>query len=178
MLSENIKNLRKAKGMSQEQLAEKLAVVRQTVSKWEKGISVPDSEMLIRLSKELDTTVGKLLGETIAPQSTSEIQLLAARLENLNEQFARRNESRRRAWRIFFICLGVVALLSFVACFINFVFSMRAINDMNASIGIIGGADGPTAILVAREDFGFTRLIIPIIATIASAIGIWKTKKR
>ena len=51
MLSENLKNLRKAKGLSQEELAIKLNVVRQTVSKWEKGLSVPDSEMLIRLAE-------------------------------------------------------------------------------------------------------------------------------
>ena len=57
MLNENIKNLRKAKGLSQEELAVKLNVVRQTVSKWEKGLSVPDSNMLISLADELDTSV-------------------------------------------------------------------------------------------------------------------------
>ena len=61
MLNENIKNLRKAKGLSQEELAIKLNVVRQTVSKWEKGLSVPDSSMLISLAKELDTSVSILL---------------------------------------------------------------------------------------------------------------------
>ena len=40
MLNENIKNLRKAKGLSQEELAIQLNVVRQTVSKWEKGGSL------------------------------------------------------------------------------------------------------------------------------------------
>lgn len=39
MLSENIKTLRKAKGLSQQELAAKLNVVRQTVSKWETGVS-------------------------------------------------------------------------------------------------------------------------------------------
>lgn len=39
MLNENIRNLRKSKGLSQEELAVKLNVVRQTVSKWEKGVS-------------------------------------------------------------------------------------------------------------------------------------------
>ena len=68
MLSENLKNLRKAKGLSQEELAIKLNVVRQTVSKWEKGLSVPDSEMLIRLAEVLDTSVTVLLGETVEPQ--------------------------------------------------------------------------------------------------------------
>ena len=57
MLSENIKTIRKSKGLSQEELAVKVNVVRQTVSKWEKGLSVPDSEMLISLS----LCLGKLL---------------------------------------------------------------------------------------------------------------------
>ena len=65
MLNENIKNLRKAKGISQEELAVRLNVVRQTVSKWERGISVPDSGMLISLAEELDTSVSVLLGENI-----------------------------------------------------------------------------------------------------------------
>ena len=50
MLSENIKTIRKSKGYSQEELAVKLNVVRQTISKWEQGLSVPDSEMLISIS--------------------------------------------------------------------------------------------------------------------------------
>lgn len=65
MLKENIKNLRKSKGLSQEELAVKLHVVRQTVSKWENGLSVPDAAELISLAEELDTPVGVLLGETV-----------------------------------------------------------------------------------------------------------------
>ena len=53
MLNENIKRIRKSKGLSQEELAIKLNVVRQTVSKWENGLSVPDSSMLIILANEL-----------------------------------------------------------------------------------------------------------------------------
>ena len=64
MLSDNIKRIRKSKGLSQEELAIKLNVVRQTVSKWENGLSVPDSDMLITLADELDTSVNVLLGET------------------------------------------------------------------------------------------------------------------
>lgn len=62
MLNENIKMLRKSKGLSQEELAVKLNVVRQTISKWENGLSVPDSDMLISISEALDTSVGALLG--------------------------------------------------------------------------------------------------------------------
>ena len=67
MLSENLKNLRKAKGFSQEELAARLHVVRQTVSKWEKGRSVPDAELLVRLAEELDATLAELLGPQVPP---------------------------------------------------------------------------------------------------------------
>lgn len=65
MLSENLKTIRKQKGLSQEELAIRLNVVRQTISKWEKGISVPDSDMLIRLAEILEVNVGDLLGKKI-----------------------------------------------------------------------------------------------------------------
>ena len=65
MLMENIKAIRKSKGLSQEELAVKINVVRQTISKWEQGLSVPDSNMLISLSEALDTSVSVLLGETV-----------------------------------------------------------------------------------------------------------------
>ncbi len=57
MLNENIKAIRKSKGLSQEELAVKLNVVRQTISKWENGLSVPDSDMLISISEALETPV-------------------------------------------------------------------------------------------------------------------------
>ena len=66
MLNENIRELRKAKGLSQEELAVRLNVVRQTVSKWEQGLSVPDADMLVAIGEVFDTPVGILLGETIA----------------------------------------------------------------------------------------------------------------
>lgn len=62
-LNEKLKALREEKGLSQEELAIKLNVVRQTVSKWEKGLSTPDAEMLIQLAAVYDTTVGAIMGE-------------------------------------------------------------------------------------------------------------------
>ena len=100
MLQENIRNLRKAKGWSQEELAIKLNVVRQTVSKWEKGLSVPDSQMLIRIADELDTTVAILLGEPPeqdeSPAQNAELKEIAVKLEILNEQFAAGSVSRKQ----------------------------------------------------------------------------------
>ena len=66
MLNETIKALRKSKGLSQQELAVKVNVVRQTISKWEQGLSVPDSDLLIDLSEALETPVSTLLGENVA----------------------------------------------------------------------------------------------------------------
>ncbi len=65
MLGENIRILRKNKGFTQEELAIKLNVVRQTVSKWEKGLSVPDAEMLQKIADTLEVDIKQLLGTEI-----------------------------------------------------------------------------------------------------------------
>lgn len=63
MLKDNLKSARKAKGLSQEELAIKLNVVRQTISKWKQVLSVPDAEMLISISEVFDTPISTLLEE-------------------------------------------------------------------------------------------------------------------
>lgn len=96
MLNENIQALRKSKGLSQEELALKLNVVRQTVSKWERGLSVPDAEMLVTIGEVLDTPVSTLLGETVPASEPEGLQALSEKLEVLNDQFAGAQESKRR----------------------------------------------------------------------------------
>lgn len=81
MLNENIHALRKSKGLSQEELALKLNVVRQTVSKWERGLSVPDAEMLVAIGEVLDTPVSTLLGETVPASEPEGLQALSEKLE-------------------------------------------------------------------------------------------------
>ena len=108
MLAENLKALRKAKGLSQEELAARLHVVRQTVSKWEKGRSVPDAELLVRLAEELDTTPAALLGPDIPP--AAEVDSTAEQLGRIAEQLAVKNRRARRIWKI---VAGV--LIAFVA---------------------------------------------------------------
>ena len=68
MFSDNLKTMRKAKGYTQEELAIKLKVVRQTVSKWEKGLSVTDADVLSKIADVLDTKVDILLGGTITDE--------------------------------------------------------------------------------------------------------------
>lgn len=99
MLSENIQALRRAKGLSQEELAVKVNVVRQTVSKWERGLSVPDAEMLVTLSDVLEVPVSTLLGETAVEDAdepgNSDLKALAEKLEVVNLQLARSQAARR-----------------------------------------------------------------------------------
>ncbi|MCR4594460.1 MAG: helix-turn-helix domain-containing protein [Clostridiales bacterium] len=106
MLGENIRNIRKAKGLSQEELAVKLNVVRQTVSKWEKGLSVPDSDLLIALSEVLDTPVSTLLGETVSEDEADDLKAIAQKLEVVNLQLAKRKDSKRKL--ILWLCIGIV----------------------------------------------------------------------
>ena len=97
MLSENIRAARKARGLSQEELAARLNVVRQTISKWEQGLSVPDADLLIGLSEALETPVSALLGETVTPEKPDEIQILSEKLEAINLQLAREKNRPKKA---------------------------------------------------------------------------------
>lgn len=115
MLNENIKNLRKSKGLSQEELAIKLNVVRQTVSKWENGLSVPDSNMLILLSEELDTSVSVLLGENVQEDSTDDIKTISEKLEVINLQLVKRSMERVKTVRWVFISLCTLIVMLFIA---------------------------------------------------------------
>lgn len=110
MLSENIKAIRKSNGLSQEELAVRLNVVRQTISKWEQGLSVPDSDMLISLSEALDTPVSVLLGETVAESRPDDIRAIAEKLEIINLQLAQRKLARQRALHWTFFAVGVVII--------------------------------------------------------------------
>lgn len=105
MFHENLKALRKDRGLSQEELAVRLNVVRQTISKWEKGLSVPDAAMLIRLAEVLDTTVSRLLGADV-PEDEADRDRLAEQLARINEQLADRN---RRGRFILRLVLGILA---------------------------------------------------------------------
>lgn len=109
MLNDNISILRKNKGLTQEELAAKLHVVRQTVSKWEKGLSVPDAQMLQRIAEELDTTVAQLLGaQELTEQDSDKV---AEHLAQINEQLAIKNRRAKRIWTMIAVVIGVYLLL-------------------------------------------------------------------
>ena len=118
MLAENLKALRKARGLSQEELAARLHVVRQTVSKWEKGRSVPDAELLVRLAEELDTTPAALLGPEVPPEA--EDGGTADQLGRIAEQLAIKNRRSRRIWRIVAGVLIAFAAVNLLLILLNF----------------------------------------------------------
>lgn len=120
MLSENIKAIRKSKGLSQEELAIKLNIVRQTISKWEKGLSVPDSALLISLSEVLETPVSTLLGENVTEQKVDELKAISEKLEVINLQLARRKAAKQKMvhWLLIGLCAAIV-IISAVLIAIN-----------------------------------------------------------
>ncbi|MBS4961381.1 MAG: helix-turn-helix transcriptional regulator, partial [Lachnospiraceae bacterium] len=111
MLNENIKAIRKSKGLSQQELAIKLNVVRQTISKWEQGMSVPDSDMLISISEVLETPVSILLGETVVETKVSDLEVISEKLEIINLQLAQKKIARRKIIQGLLITLCAVIVI-------------------------------------------------------------------
>ena len=107
MLNKNLKQLRKSRGLSQEELAIRLNVVRQTISKWEKGISVPDADMLIKIADIFEVNVSELLGAKIEEKKEQDVNSLADQLMRINEQLAIKNRRSHRVWKT----IGIVLLL-------------------------------------------------------------------
>ncbi len=114
MLKDNLKTLRKNKGLSQEELSVKLNVVRQTVSKWEQGLSVPDAEMLISISKVFDTPVSTILGENIDEKENNELKAISEKLEVINEQLAMNQKRKNKIIVNILIVIDICLVLLFI----------------------------------------------------------------
>ena len=114
MLKDNLKTLRKNKGISQEELSVKLNVVRQTISKWESGLSIPDAEMLISISEVFETPVSEILGENIEEKEKNDIKVISEKLEIINEQLSRKQKQKRKRTINFLIVLDVCIILLFI----------------------------------------------------------------
>ena len=168
MLKENIKSIRKSKGLSQEELAIKLNVVRQTISKWEQGLSVPDVEMLITISKVLETPVSTLLGENVSESKADDLKAISEKLEIINLQLLqRKNEKRKIAhWLLISFCLVIIiifiSLILLNSPYLNWNYS----NPENAVLG------------VAFHSFEWLFIRIAPIILIGLIIGIFLTRKK
>lgn len=168
MLKDNIKTIRKAKGLSQEELAIKLNVVRQTISKWEQGLSVPDSELLVSLANALDTSVSTLLGENITEQKEDSLKEIAEKLEIINLQLTQKQETKRKIWHLVFIaiCVIIIVIFIFVATLGN-TYMEWDYND--PELAVLG---------VGVHSFVWLFVRIAPIVFIGSIIGICLTKKK
>lgn len=168
MLSENIKAIRKSKGLSQEELAIKLNVVRQTISKWEKGLSVPDSNMLISISEVLETPVSTLLGETVVESKVDDLKAISEKLEIINLQLAQRKTTRRKIlhWLLILLCT-VIVTISVVLIVLNSPYLGWDYNDPE------------TAVLgVAFHSFEWLFVRLAPIIIIGAIFGIFLTRKK
>jgi len=168
MLKENIKLVRKSKGLSQEDLAIKLNVVRQTISKWEQGLSVPDAEMLISISEVLETPVSTLLGENISESKADDLKAISEKLEIINLQLSQRKNKRRKIVHWIQISLCIVIIFIFISLillnsqYLNWNYS----NPENAVLG------------VAYHSFEWLFIRIAPIIFIGLIIGIFLTRKK
>lgn len=168
MLNENIKAIRKSKGLSQEELAIKLNVVRQTISKWEKGLSVPDSNMLISISEVLETPVSTLLGETVVESKVDDLKAISEKLEIINLQLAQRKTTRRKIlhWLLISLCTLIVTI-SAVLIVLNSPYLGWDYNDPE------------TAVLgVAFHSFEWLFVRLAPIIIIGAIVGIFLTRKK
>lgn len=138
MFSENLKAMRKAKGYTQEELAIKLNVTRQTISKWEKGLSVPDVDFLFKIADVLETNVGTLLGGAIMDEVNNDT--VAEQLAKISEQLAIKNRRSKRIWKI----VGIVLLTILALNLLLAIFGMSAYTSFST--------DGKTTVIEMNED--------------------------
>ena len=168
MLNENIKTIRKSKGLSQQELAVRLNVVRQTISKWEQGLSVPDSDMLILISEALETPVSTLLGETVAETEADSLKAISEKLEVINLQLAQRKTTRRKFfhWLLILLCVAIAAIFAVLAV-------------LNSPYLVWDYSDPETAVVgVGFHAFEWLFIRLAPIVFIGAIVGIFLTWKK
>ncbi|MGM9612426.1 MAG: helix-turn-helix domain-containing protein [Butyricicoccus sp.] len=168
MLNENIKAIRKSKGLSQEELAVKLNVVRQTISKWEQGLSVPDADMLIAISEVLETPVSTLLGETVVAPEADDLKAISEKLEIINLQLAQRKTTRRNVFHCLLISLCAV---------IGIIFAVLVIFH-SPYLGWNYGDPETAVVGVAFHTFEWLYVRIAPILFVGAIIGVFLTRAK
>ena len=143
MLQDNIRSLRKARGLSQEEVAQRLHITRQTLSKWENGLSVPDAQLLLKLAEILEVSVAQLL-EGSTETNEEEQDTVAEQLEGLNLLLAERNRRSRRIWRI----VAGVLIGAAVVTMLLLLLSVIAFRSFTTDSTVSGGEE----VVVAGDD--------------------------
>ncbi len=168
MLNENLKTIRKSKGLSQQELAVQLNVVRQTVSKWEQGLSVPDSDMLISISEVLETSVSTLFGENVVESKADDLKAISAKLEVINLQLAQRKTTRKKIiqWFLISLCVVIAAIFAILWALESFYLGWDYSDPETAVLG------------VAFHSFEWLFVRVAPIVYIGAVIGIFLTRKK
>lgn len=109
MLGDNLKKFREQKGITQEDASVSLNIVRQTLSKWEKGLSAPDANMLEKIAILYDVSVSELLG-IVDIQAENLKEEIAKELVKLNEQMILRNKRQRALWLAVMV-IGIIVVV-------------------------------------------------------------------
>ncbi|MBR4733037.1 MAG: helix-turn-helix transcriptional regulator [Lachnospiraceae bacterium] len=122
MFDETLKRIRKEKSMTQEELAIKVHVARQTVSKWEKGLSIPDVDLLQRIAEALDVEVSELLGAQVPKEENR--NEVAEQLAKISEQMAIRNKRGNAIWKMVKALILVLILIPIACWILAAIFSM------------------------------------------------------
>lgn len=168
MLKDNLKLARKAKGLSQEELAIKLNVVRQTISKWEQGLSVPDAEMLISISAVFDTPISTLLGENLSESKEDDLKVISEKLEIINLQLSQRKKEKRKIihWTLISLCIIIIIMFLSLILLNSPYFNWDYSKPENAVLG------------VAFHSFEWLFVRIGPIILMGLLIGVFLTRKK
>lgn len=168
MLKDNLKLARKAKGLSQEELAIKLNVVRQTISKWEQGLSVPDAEMLISISEVFDTPVSTFLGENLSESKEDDLKVISEKLEIINLQLSQRKKENRKIihWSLISLCVIIIIMFLSLILLNSPYFNWDYSKPENAVLG------------VAFHSFEWLFVRIGPIILMGLLIGVFLTRKK
>ena len=138
-----ISEKRKETNLTQEQLAEKLNISKNAVSKWERGLNLPDVSIMQDLCKILNITLNELfIGETIKEESYKEIadnNLLSA-LENSSFTLKEKIDFYKKKWKKEHISKIILS-------FITWVVLILALKFQNVEIYLIGTISGMLAVL-------------------------------
>lgn len=113
MLNENLKRYRQEKSLTQEAVAEKLHVVRQTVSRWEKGVSVPDAETLARIAELYQVDMSQLL-ETSASNSNLKKEEIERELEKISQELEIQKRYTKILWRVVLVIGIIITIIGLV----------------------------------------------------------------
>lgn len=151
MFSDNLKELRKSKGFTQEELATKINVVRQTVSKWEKGLSVPDADSLQKIAEVLDVEVSQLLGAKIETEENK--NEIAEQLARINEQLVIKNRRAKKIWTVVCIILLLPLVFLVIMIILGYVFMFNT-NESGSTVieeTIIEKSEEPLDVEIIEE---------------------------